>query len=214
MAARHCRTCCGSTPLATCCREVHIAPAGRSTGSRRPAGSLIVPLNHTLIDDTIVLRTSPYSELAQHSIGKDAAFEIDEVDHTRRTGWNVVAVGMLEEVEPADLESLRTAWVPQPWAGGQRTSTCGFGGARSAGAGSAARQSPRRLLAASPNRSRTTAGHSFHAGRLGPTLRTICSVGRCPSSRAGCYPALGSCAATSGPGSGTTSWPASRSRRT
>ena len=85
-----------------------------------PAGPRIVPLNYALIDDTIVLRTSPYSELAQHAIGKNAAFEIDEVDHTRQTGWSVVAVGMLEEVEPADVERLRTAWVPQPWAGGQR----------------------------------------------------------------------------------------------
>jgi uncharacterized protein len=85
-----------------------------------PAGPRIVPLNYALIDDTIVLRTSPYSELAQHAVGKAAAFEIDEVDHTRQTGWSVVAVGTLEEVEPADLESLRTAWGPQPWAGGQR----------------------------------------------------------------------------------------------
>ena len=65
-----------------------------------PTGPRIVPLNYALIDDTIVLRTSPYSELAQHAIGKNAAFEIDEVDHTRQTGWSVVAVGMLEEVEP------------------------------------------------------------------------------------------------------------------
>jgi nitroimidazol reductase NimA-like FMN-containing flavoprotein (pyridoxamine 5'-phosphate oxidase superfamily) len=85
-----------------------------------PSGPRIVPLNYALIDGTIVLRTSPYSELAQHGIGKAAAFEIDEVDHTRQTGWSVVVAGTLEEVEPADLESLRTAWGPQPWAGGQR----------------------------------------------------------------------------------------------
>jgi len=85
-----------------------------------PAGPRILPLNYALIDDAIVLRTSPYSELAQHAVGKDAAFEIDNVDHGRQTGWSVVAVGTLEAVEPADLEDLRTAWVPQPWAGGQR----------------------------------------------------------------------------------------------
>jgi uncharacterized protein len=85
-----------------------------------PSGPRIVPLNFALVDGTVVLRTSPYSELAQHGIGKAAAFEIDEVDHTRQTGWSVVVVGTLEEVEPGDLESLRTAWGPQPWAGGQR----------------------------------------------------------------------------------------------
>jgi len=85
-----------------------------------PGGPRIIPVNYVLLDDAIVLRTSPYSELAQNAVDKDAAFEIDDVDHTRQTGWSVVVVGRLEKVDPSDLADLRKVWVPQPWAGGQR----------------------------------------------------------------------------------------------
>jgi nitroimidazol reductase NimA-like FMN-containing flavoprotein (pyridoxamine 5'-phosphate oxidase superfamily) len=84
------------------------------------SGPRIVPLNYVVLDDAFVFRTTPYSEVAREAVGHDVAFEIDSVDHSRQTGWSVVAVGILESVDPAELDELRKAWVPRPWAGGQR----------------------------------------------------------------------------------------------
>ncbi len=85
-----------------------------------PGGPRIVPLNFTLVDDAIVLRTSPHSEVARFAIGTLAAFEVDGIAQDDHSGWSVVAVGMLEELEPAGLADLRGEWVPQPWASGVR----------------------------------------------------------------------------------------------
>ena len=99
-----------------------------------PGGPRIVPVNYALLDDSVVLRTSPYSELAQHAVGKDAAFEIDEVDHTRQTGWSVVAVGRLEEVEPdRPRRACARRGCRSRGPAGSATSTSSSGGARSAG---------------------------------------------------------------------------------
>ena len=86
-----------------------------------PVGPRIVPVNYALYDEAIVFRTSPYSELASYGPGRDAAFEVDNLDYQRQQGWSVVALGRLEPVEPADQVELRKVWEPQPWAGGHRT---------------------------------------------------------------------------------------------
>ena len=68
----------------------------------------------------IVFRTTHYSELATHAVGHDAAFEVDDVNPRRQTGWSIVALGRVEEVSNHELQTLRTLWVPRPWAGGLR----------------------------------------------------------------------------------------------
>lgn len=85
-----------------------------------PGGPRIVPLNYAVVDDALLFRTAPYSELASYGPGSQAAFEIDEIDYARQSGWSVVALGRLEAVLPEELEELRSVWVPRPWAGGQR----------------------------------------------------------------------------------------------
>lgn len=85
-----------------------------------PAGPRIVPLNYAVDSDTLVFRTAHYSEIAAHAIGQAAAFEVDELDPRRQTGWSVVALGRVEELTTHELQHLRTLWVPQPWAGGLR----------------------------------------------------------------------------------------------
>ena len=85
-----------------------------------PGGPRIVPVNYVLIDDNVVFRTTPYSEVATHAMGKAVAFEVDQVDYGRQIGWSVVVHGTLEEVDLTDLEDQPSAWVPQPWAGGVR----------------------------------------------------------------------------------------------
>jgi nitroimidazol reductase NimA-like FMN-containing flavoprotein (pyridoxamine 5'-phosphate oxidase superfamily) len=85
-----------------------------------PRGPRIVPLNYTLVDDSLVFRTSAHGEIARFAIDKLAAFEIDRIDHDAQTGWSVVASGIVEELEPAGLADLRNTSVSQPWAGGVR----------------------------------------------------------------------------------------------
>jgi len=83
-------------------------------------GPRIVPLNYALVDDAIVVRTTAYSEVATHAVGHPAAFEVDRLDHDTRTGWSVLVVGVLHDLEPADLENVHKVWTASSWAGGVR----------------------------------------------------------------------------------------------
>lgn len=58
-----------------------------------PEGPHIVPVNHAVLDDSIVIRTSSYSRLGTHGRGAMLAFEADHVDHERHVGWSIVARG-------------------------------------------------------------------------------------------------------------------------
>jgi hypothetical protein len=86
-----------------------------------PLGPRIVPLTYALRGDSVVWRTSPYSELALHGRDQELAFEVDHIDYERRQAWSVVAVGRCEAVDdPETAEQLGLASMPAPWAGGHR----------------------------------------------------------------------------------------------
>ncbi|HEX6514461.1 MAG TPA: pyridoxamine 5'-phosphate oxidase family protein [Nocardioidaceae bacterium] len=86
-----------------------------------PMGPRIVPVNYAMYEDTIVFRTTPYSELGTYGWNTDLAFEIDHLDYEAHQGWSVVAIGRAELVEdPVDLQDIRAHWDPTPWAGGRR----------------------------------------------------------------------------------------------
>lgn len=86
-----------------------------------PMGPRIVPVNYAMVEDTIVFRTTPYSELGTYGWNTDLAFEVDHLDYEKHQGWSVVAVGRAELVEdPDDLRDIRTHWDPAPWASGRR----------------------------------------------------------------------------------------------
>jgi nitroimidazol reductase NimA-like FMN-containing flavoprotein (pyridoxamine 5'-phosphate oxidase superfamily) len=84
-----------------------------------PEGIGIVPLNYVLRDDLLAVRTTPYSEVARSAVGTVAAFEVDDIDPGRHSGWSVVVTGMLEQADADDLADLFGP-LPQPWAGGVR----------------------------------------------------------------------------------------------
>ena len=120
-------------------------------------GPRIVPLNYAVVDDAIVFRTTPYSEIASYGPGREAAFEIDNVDHSRQTGWSVVAFGRVERVDPSELDDLAAGVGaaslggrhPQPLppadlAGGHRPQDrCGESADRHPGAGAPRTVTPR-----------------------------------------------------------------------
>lgn len=87
-----------------------------------PAGPQIVPVNYSVVDGAVVVRTTPYSLLGTHATDGVVAFEVDQIDHERQRGWSVVARGRMEAVhDHEDIERIRRVWEPRPWASGTRS---------------------------------------------------------------------------------------------
>jgi hypothetical protein len=82
----------------------------------------MVPVNYTVVDDAIVVRTSPYSLLGTHGRDTTIAFAIDGFDHELERGWSVQARGRVEVVTArGELDRIRDVADPRPWADGVRT---------------------------------------------------------------------------------------------
>ena len=85
------------------------------------AGALpaIVPVNFLLTPTAVVIRTGVGSKLQQAADGAVVAFEVDDYDALRHTGWSVNVVGFAREItDPTLLEHVRRLplahWVPGP----------------------------------------------------------------------------------------------------
>ncbi len=86
-----------------------------------PTGPHVIPVNYSMVDDAIVVRTSPYSMLGTYGRDTTLAFEIDQFDYEYQRGWSVVARGRAEFVtDAAQLDHIRSVWEPRPWAKGSR----------------------------------------------------------------------------------------------
>jgi nitroimidazol reductase NimA-like FMN-containing flavoprotein (pyridoxamine 5'-phosphate oxidase superfamily) len=86
-----------------------------------PNGPHIVPVNYSVVKDAIIVRTSPYSLLATYGRETTFAFEIDEFDRAAARGWSVQARGRVDAVvDRVELQQIRAAAEPHPWAGGAR----------------------------------------------------------------------------------------------
>ncbi|NUO43171.1 MAG: pyridoxamine 5'-phosphate oxidase family protein [Streptomyces sp.] len=101
-----------------CLRLLARVPVGRIVHTRQ-ALPAVLPVNFTLDDDAVVVRTSATSELVHAIDGSLVAFEADEFDSVAHSGWSVVVTGPARVVEEqADLERLlRTgprSWVSWP----------------------------------------------------------------------------------------------------
>src|SRR6478672_3861211 len=84
-------------------------------------GPLITPVNYSVVEESVVFRTTPYGLVAAHDWGGPMAFEVDHVDYGEQRGWSVVAFGPAERVEDDDeLELIKRTWDPRPWASGAR----------------------------------------------------------------------------------------------
>ena len=85
------------------------------------SGPQIFPVNYSVVEESVVFRTSAYGVVAQHDWSRPVAFEVDHVDYADHKGWSVVATGRAERVEdPQELALIRRTWEPRPWAGGSR----------------------------------------------------------------------------------------------
>lgn len=79
----------------------------------------IFPVNHAVLDQTIVIRTAPGTKLVS-AIDHKVVFEVDHLHDAQQTGWSVVVHGTAEE--PKKIEDYLTAIEegPTPWAAGER----------------------------------------------------------------------------------------------
>jgi nitroimidazol reductase NimA-like FMN-containing flavoprotein (pyridoxamine 5'-phosphate oxidase superfamily) len=103
------------------CERLLRAGIGGRIAISSPTGPHIVPVNYSVVDDAVIVRTSPYSVLGTYGPDSVLAFEVDQFDHERQRGWSVVVRGRAEAVmRPAELEHIRRTWEPQPWAAGSR----------------------------------------------------------------------------------------------
>jgi hypothetical protein len=103
------------------CQELLSAGLVGRVAVSTPVGPHIVPVNYAVVDDTVVIRTSPYGILGSHARGSIVAVEVDQFDYPRQRGWSVVARGRAEAVTGAEeLDHIRSVWDPHAWASGQR----------------------------------------------------------------------------------------------
>jgi nitroimidazol reductase NimA-like FMN-containing flavoprotein (pyridoxamine 5'-phosphate oxidase superfamily) len=103
------------------CRQLLSAGLVGRVALSTPLGPHIVPVNYTVVDDSVVVRTSPYSLLGSHARGSILALEVDQFDYELQRGWSVVARGRADVVTTAEeLDHIRRVWEPHAWASGQR----------------------------------------------------------------------------------------------
>jgi nitroimidazol reductase NimA-like FMN-containing flavoprotein (pyridoxamine 5'-phosphate oxidase superfamily) len=104
---------------AECMRLLSVARLGR-VGFTSAVGPQVLPVNHTVLDGSIVFRTELYSSLADATRAGTVAFEADELDDRMRSGWSVLVVGQAAHVEDfGDMEDVFRR-MGQPWAPGSR----------------------------------------------------------------------------------------------
>jgi len=86
-----------------------------------PTGPQIVPVNYSVVDSEIVMRTSAYSVLGTYGREATLAFEVDRFDEQTQCGWSVIARGRADVIsDQAELDHIRKVWEPRPWANGAR----------------------------------------------------------------------------------------------
>ncbi|KRA32450.1 hypothetical protein ASD81_12860 [Nocardioides sp. Root614] len=76
-------------------------------------GVSVLPVNFAAEGDTLVLRTTAYSQMARECADRDVAFEVDQIDEEHHSGWSVLLRGRCERQE-------RVGDGPAPWVTGPR----------------------------------------------------------------------------------------------
>lgn len=104
------------------CEELLRAGTAGRVAVSTPNGPHIVPVNYTVVDQAIILRTSPYSVLGTYGRDTMIAFEIDLLDRENQRGWSVLARGRVQTVtDRHELDHIREISEPAPWASGARS---------------------------------------------------------------------------------------------
>jgi nitroimidazol reductase NimA-like FMN-containing flavoprotein (pyridoxamine 5'-phosphate oxidase superfamily) len=103
------------------CRELLSAGLVGRVAVCTPIGPHIIPVNYSVVEETVIVRTTPYSVLGSHARGSILALEVDHFDYDRHRGWSVLARGRADIVTGAEeLQQIKQRWEPRAWAGGTR----------------------------------------------------------------------------------------------
>ncbi len=103
------------------CRALLVRQETGRVAVATPDGPHIVPLNYSVVDESIVFRTTPFSILATYGRNAKLAFEVDHFRDQQQFGWSVVVRGRTDVVtDPGELAHIRQIWPPYPWADGAR----------------------------------------------------------------------------------------------
>lgn len=79
----------------------------------------VVPVNYVVQPDGAVLfRTGPGPKLSAADRGDVVAFQVDDIDEERHTGWSVLVTGQARRLAPVEVRALVD--IPEPWARGPR----------------------------------------------------------------------------------------------
>ena len=82
----------------------------------RETGPEIVPVNYAVIEDAILVRTSPGSLLDRYADVEDLVFEVDGTNYERWYGWSVIAHAVGERLTADELtEQERRMPGPPAW---------------------------------------------------------------------------------------------------
>lgn len=100
-------------PLAQCLTLLRSRPLGRL--AYIDAGApIVVPVNHLVDGSTVVFRTVAGKKLDAAIIGRPVAFQLDDHDPVRGTGWSVLVRGRADLLEDVDriarYESELDSW--------------------------------------------------------------------------------------------------------
>jgi nitroimidazol reductase NimA-like FMN-containing flavoprotein (pyridoxamine 5'-phosphate oxidase superfamily) len=82
-------------------------------------GPVAVPVTFACAEGSVVVRVSPYSELARYLPDTQAALEVDDIDYFTRSGWSVVLRGKIQVLDSDEVPTLQGR--PTPWPEGQRS---------------------------------------------------------------------------------------------
>ena len=103
------------------CRSLLAGGVFGRAGVCTEEGPRILPVNYSVVAETVLVRTTPGGMLARYGVGAPMVFEVDHVNYGDHRGWSVIATGQGELVEDAEeLALVRRTWDPRPWAGGPR----------------------------------------------------------------------------------------------
>ncbi|GAB2485398.1 pyridoxamine 5'-phosphate oxidase family protein [Nocardiopsis aegyptia] len=84
------------------------------------AAPTVLPVNYSLLNDTIVFRSNLAGTVMRHGRGY-AAFEVDHFDHERFEGWSVLVSGRCRWIrDTGELSRIPQGRLAKPWAAGVR----------------------------------------------------------------------------------------------
>lgn len=88
-------------------------------------GPQVAPVGYAVVNESIVVWTSPFSVVARCAPGTFVAFEVDSIDAETREGWYVQARGRAELLSDPEVTQQLVTRLPRqqnPWQ--QRTRHC------------------------------------------------------------------------------------------